>query len=162
MSNRMSELSKIDDRTKKYFDDKYEKLNCIGTNGGEELSLKEILKAKKIDCDPETLWKRNLWINASVTLLKYTISGQTKFCAEVWIPYGGDGLYTHTYIFKREPTDKQIIEAHTIENIRCKMSIGEISPTFTCWECGCEAHWLDNEETLENRWQFLQDKYCGC
>jgi hypothetical protein len=33
---------------------------------------------------------------------------------------------------------------------------------YLCWECGSKAHWLDGNDSLEEKYQKLTDGYCGC
>ena len=151
----------FDKRTGKYFASIKKSIGLLGENGGEGESLKEILKKKGVkDIFPKVIWEESIGVFGIGTciLLKYS----TEYCAEVWVPYGGDGLYTHTYLFDKKPSKKDIETAHLMSTIQVEMDLRNQSPTEKCGECGNAFHWLDGGVSLQEKWYNLQEKYCGC
>lgn len=65
--------------------------------------------------------------------------------------------------FSRRPSLSDIATADMIATIRDTFEAGgRISDTYTCWECGREAHWLDVPGTLSEKFDAARDHYCGC
>jgi len=149
------------EKTKQYIEDARKSLGYVGENGGEELSLAEILKkSDKTDIQPEkiTEWE---WVGGSGILWKY-VNGTTKWCAEVWVPYGGDGLYTHTYFFDREPCENDTYIIHRIQSFLTMLEIDHPALTFHCWECGRKCHFCDIlAKDIITRIDRYEDRFCG-
>lgn len=63
--------------------------------------------------------------------------------------------------FDHMPSEKDILTAKLIADIEFYFCIHKKS-TFKCWECGNEVHWLDTPGNLEEKFENLKEKYCGC
>lgn len=159
-------MLKLDEKTKEYLQKIRNKYYFLGSNGGEELSFKEILTKKGIINQTiiTELWKEE-GFNFTTILYKYEINSKVRYCAEIWVRYNIDGLYTHTLIFEKEPNEKIINIIRLTEDIEINIKIGRLSPNFTCWECGKKSHWLEENppvEKFEEVYNNLKEKYCGC
>jgi hypothetical protein len=66
--------------------------------------------------------------------------------------------------FNHMPSRREIKTAHLLNEIEMYFLFNPESYQFTCWECGREAHWLDNTsaKTLEEKFDAMKDQYCGC
>ena len=156
-------LNQLDERTKNYLQAIHNNLHFLGSNGGEELSLKEILTKKGlIDKAVITELWQNEGFNYTTRLLKYEIDNVTKFCAEVWVQYNIDAIYTHTFIFSKKPSPETIETIRLVDELETKLSIGQLKPSFTCWECGQKSHWLDSGKSFKESYGNLKESYCGC
>lgn len=156
----------MDEKTSQYLQEIRKSYHFIGSNGGEELSLEEILRKKELlpDAAITELWREE-GFNFTTILYKYEIDFKTKYCAEIWVRYDVDGLYTHTFIFDQEPSRKAVEIIRLAGELETKMSIGQLQLAFTCWECGKESHWLEDNpsiEEFEKAYSNLKEKYCGC
>jgi len=159
-------INKLDDKTKNYLAVIRGNYHFVGSNGGEELSLKEILKKKGVldQTIITELWKED-GFNFTTILYKYEIDSKIRYCAEIWVRYDIDGLYTHTFIFDKEPNRKTVNIIKLVEDVETYMNIGTLKPNFTCWECGKESHWLEDNPSIkefEDKYNNLKEKYCGC
>jgi len=156
-------LNQLDERTKNYLQAIRNNLHFLGENGGECLSLKEILTKKGLieKTAIKELWKDE-GFNFTTILYQYTIDGVTKFCAEVWVQYDIDGVYTHTFIFSQRPNQEQVETIRLVSELETKFAINQLKPTFTCWECDQKSHWLDSGKNFEESYENLKESYCGC
>lgn len=65
--------------------------------------------------------------------------------------------------FKNKPYEDTIKNAALIDEIESYFYFrGYDKAKFRCWECGREAHWLDIEGNLQEKWHGLSEQYCGC
>lgn len=62
--------------------------------------------------------------------------------------------------FNKWPTEILINTAIAIDN--AESYIYSHSPTFECWECGHEKHWLDIPGSIKEKLAARKDYYCGC
>ena len=88
---------------------------------------------------------------------------------------GEKGAYSHTevytevddwheviYYFNHRPSGKDIKTAILIDKLETLFETKSIKEEFTCWECGRKIHWLDIEGDLFEKFNALDEKYCGC
>jgi len=151
----------MDDRTAKYILDRYTQLGCIARNSGEELSLKEIFKKKDLSIIPEEVW-RHKTVRSTTILWKYQSSGNERWCAEDWIPYGPDGLWTDTYIFNRVPSKEEVGEVIILHKFEVDLSLRKISPLLYCDYCDMPFHWLDTPGDIKNKMKNLYSNSPDC
>lgn len=65
--------------------------------------------------------------------------------------------------FRNKPYADAIKTAALIDEIESYLFFGRYNKVkFHCWECGREAHWLDIEGNLQEKWHLLNEQYCGC
>jgi len=65
--------------------------------------------------------------------------------------------------FNHLPSKKDVRTAILISDIRTYFKLHPGTYEFRCWECGRKVHWLDiKAKDLEERFDRMQDRYCGC
>jgi hypothetical protein len=142
----------IDDRSEAYLNKCKENIGLLSISGGYDYGF---------EGKPD--YQLEIWANA-------TGSGFTdvKKVSENWIACTAfrtdiDDYCIDTFKFSKKPGKNEIRTANLINQIEVALSIKPKAATFTCWECGTDAHWLDTESTkLEEKWNDLQENYCGC
>lgn len=73
-----------------------------------------------------------------------------------------DDYVVERYYFNHFPSKKDILTVKLIQDIETYFRLGG-KETFYCWECGVARHWLDIQaSSLEERFERLKEKYCGC
>lgn len=65
-------------------------------------------------------------------------------------------------LFNKKPSKKSIKTCDAILDLETQFFMKEKSPTFFCWECGRETHWLDVKGDFWKKLAGLEEKYCGC
>jgi hypothetical protein len=136
------------ERTKKYLDACKSNLSLLRSDGGEDLTI-------------DKTWEKfaDGYVGSEDFFRKETNGG---WVAGFAVQYDIDGVYEHRYYFSKRPSRKDILTAKLIDDIKMKFSFGDLQETFNCWECGKETHWLDVGGNLEEKFDKLKDKYCGC
>ena len=142
-------LHGFDKRTGEYLDACKSALGLLDTFGSDNLTIND--DWERLDAGA---------FNSSDIYCKKVDQG---FLAAFQVQFSVDGFWEHRFIFDKKPNRKMILDAHLIDEIRRSFKMGEISESFTCWECGCEIeHWLDIDGDLRDKWDNLKEKYCGC
>lgn len=159
----------IDERTSKYFDKIKSDVGFLRNYSGEELSLNELLKrsGESNIIKPKLIWDVD---NHPYTtkLWGYDITdGSHRYCAEVWVRYSADGLYTHTYIMSKQPSESQVMDIHLIiSEIIPALEDGDYDPIRECDVCGKHHHWLDKKsDTIAKKWSDKKSEgiwFCDC
>lgn len=152
----------MDERTEKYLTEEATKIGLIGVNNSW-YTIAEILKKSGHEIEPQKIATFNGYINSSdIEIFEYTINGATKYCAELSYQTNIDDYNIETIIFNKIPSEQDINTARTIEAIKNKLFLKRLKPEFDCWECGIRHHWLDIEGSLDIKYKYWQDQYCGC
>lgn len=73
-----------------------------------------------------------------------------------------DDVYEWFYQFNHNPSGNDIKTAILIEKLESLFEAKSIKEEFTCWECGRKIHWLDIKGDLYEKFNALDEKYCGC
>jgi hypothetical protein len=148
--NRCCQESKgYDLRTQKYINSIKENIGFIDEKHGwdEEKNMTEIFTLKG-------------WLNTSNIDIGKTTEG--KWCAQYSIRTDIDDYDVGKLYFNHKPTRTDINTAELISEIELKFFLQDITPVFTCWECGRQVHWLDIEGNLKEKYEHLKEEYCGC
>jgi len=152
----------IDSRTKAYFKKIKENMQYLGGNACW-YGIQEILDKKAPGIIAEAIGQYPGYVNSSkIIIYQYEIGGQVRYCAELSYQTDIDDFCIETHIFAKYPSEKNIILLRKIEDIENKMNFFGLKFKFSCWECGCETHWLDIPGTIEDKINGLEDSYCGC
>jgi hypothetical protein len=85
-----------------------------------------------------------------------------EWCAQFAVQTAIDDYDIVKYFFLNEPSRDDIITLDFISRIEFKFFMRHIKPTFVCWECGVETHWLDIKGDIFKKYEALEDRYCGC
>lgn len=79
--------------------------------------------------------------------------------------YDIDDYAVTKFIFNRKPNIDMIYIAQTILEVesyfKCLVDRDK-GEFFVCWECGCKTHWLDGPGDIQQKFDNLKEKYCGC
>lgn len=153
----------LDDRTQAYFDTIKNNIGYVNTNNSW-YGIKEILGKKEAPyTEFEKVVEYEGYANSSVIeIFGYKINDEQRYCAELVYQTAIDDYNVETHIFTKRPSKENVMMIREINKTILYIEIGKLKPFFTCWECGRKVHWLDNEENIETKIEWLKDRYCGC
>jgi hypothetical protein len=150
------------ERTKAYLAAEKERIGYFHTNDSH-YGIAEILKMKGYNAEVKKVAEYNrLYMDANAIIYEYEAEGKLCYCAELSYRTEIDDYNVETIIFKKMPSEKDVVIARLIESIPFYMQFKGLKPTFTCWECGRTVHWLDIEGDIEQKYKLWKEKYCGC
>jgi len=156
---------KIDERTRNYLTICKNNIGWLGNNGGWD-GIEEILKKKEVfeKANLQKLKTYGGYVNSSdIDIYSYETDGNKRYCAELSYQTDIDDYCTETHIFNHFPSRENVLTARVIKDIEFAIMFKGLKTEFNCWECGHHAHWLDNNSgTLEEKFDRMKDKYCGC
>lgn len=153
--------SKIDERTKKYFDAIKNNLGYLGMNQTEGMGIVEIIKAKGFDIVPEKIREYDGYANSSsIIIYKYTSDGNIRYCAEMEYQADIDSFCVETYIFTKLPSRDDVITMRDLWQTEFDIDYRRFPQEFDCWECGHHVHWLDTKGNLHDKIDHAKEKFC--
>lgn len=153
--------SKVDNRTRKYFEAIKSNLGFIGMNQLEEMGIADILKAKGINVSPEVVRQYDGYANSSdIVIYKYTVDGTTRYCAELAYQADIDAVCVETYIFSKLPSREDAMIMRAVSQTEFEIDFKGFPQEFACWECGNHVHWLDTKGNLHDKITHAKDKFC--
>lgn len=141
------------DRTANYLQAVKKNMGYIGTNHSWR-GIVEILREKLPGVIPKVIAN----YPQDTTVYKY----DTKYCAELNYRTDIDDYNIETHIFSKFPSEQDVKTARAIDQLEISFKLKQLSPIFTCWECGLEKHWLDIPGSLFEKITNLKKGYCGC
>jgi hypothetical protein len=160
----------IDDRSKDYLDKELKKIGFIRAEytGWDSLSEKlEKCGIENIETKEHEIVLHDISGESKLDLITWSENNKNYYAAE-YCDKGIDDYSLSSYVFSTRPSDEMIKRAMLIEKIRLHLDLGPsainpgCSPFFNCWECGRKTHWLDCEGNIQDKWNALNERYCGC
>jgi hypothetical protein len=153
-------ISKIDERTRKYFDAIKSNIGFLGMNATESGGIEYILNKKGLE-PPVKIKSYAGYVNSSnIDIYKYDVSGETRYCAELCYWADIDAFVFETYIFNKMPSRNDIITIRNIGNAEFDINFKGLNLEFDCWECGNRVHWLDTKGSLKDKIDHAKEKFC--
>lgn len=110
------------------------------------------------------------WIENETTK-KISIGFETFFISRVndifkvqveYKYYEMDEVVVNTYTFVSEPSEKDIIIAVKLQDLKAGLLCYRYKIEYPCSECGCKTHWLDVPGDFLKKLKFMDIRYCGC
>jgi len=142
-------FNNYDLKTKKYIEQTRKNLGFIREEHGydEEKNMKNVFKVAG-------------WMNSSEVEIGMTSNGE--WCAQYSVRTDIDDYDITRYYFSNKPTEKAIQIVELLSSLEFKFKFNRLNYEFNCWECGCKTHWLDINGDLFEKYNALEEKYCGC
>jgi len=153
--------SKVDERTRKYFDAIKFNVGFIGSNYSESDGITEILQKTGVTDIPKLIKTYNGYLNSSsIEIFKYSVNNNIRYCAELSYQNDIDSFCVETHIFNRYPSRDDVIAIRDIYKTEFGIDYRGYQQEFECWECGHHVHWLDTKGTLSQKIDNMKEKFC--
>lgn len=148
----------MDDRSLAYIGRMMDGYGVIGVNCGWE-RMSRTLQAHDIEFSCEEV--SSYW-GKEYTIYAYKRCGQRRYAYE-YVEVDVDDYIIVSIVVSRKLRYDELRAILLLIDIENGILSQRLLPTFRCYECGSEVHWLDiDARDIFERIKYWNEHYCGC
>lgn len=155
-------IRKLDERTESYLDSIRKNLHHIKSSGSWD-GIEDLLKKHYPGVVAEHVGTYPGYVNSTeIKVFRYVLNGEERYCAELCYQTDIDDYCIEEHIFSKKPRRQDVFKIRLTNDIEFEFNFRGAKAEFICWECGHKVHWLDGGSHLEEKFDRLKERYCGC